>query len=113
MRILFAVIMASMLAACTSMLLGNASTNESGISSDHRTASQAAADNAMSAAIRKRFSADSLIKQYAIGISTIDSNVTLSGTVGNYEARDRAIQIATDTDGVRNVTNRIIVNTNL
>ena len=37
----------------------------------------------------------------------------LNGTVGNFPARDRAVKIATDTDGVRSVRNQIMVNTNL
>jgi len=38
---------------------------------------------------------------------------TLSGTVGSFPARDRAVQIATDTDGVNSVRNQVMVNTNL
>lgn len=54
-----------------------------------------------------------MVSKYAIGIRTVDSNVTLSGTVGSFPARDRAVQIATGTDGVKNVRNQIMVNTNL
>ena len=72
-----------------------------------------AADNTISATIRRKFGAESTLSQYAIGIRTVDRNVTLSGTVGSFPARDRAVQIATDTDDVNDVRNRIMVNTNL
>ena len=113
MRVLMAVVLVMMLPACTSMLVGNASSGDGNISTDTRSGSQVAADNTISSTIRRKLSADSMVSKYAIGIRTVDSNVTLSGTVGSFPARDRAVQIATDTDGVRNVRNQIMVNTNL
>lgn len=113
MRVLSAAILVLMMPACTSMLLASASSGEGGVSTDNRSSSQVAADNTISATIRRKLSADSTVSQYAIGIRTIDSNVTLSGTVGSFPARDRAVQIATDTDGVTSVRNQVMVNTNL
>jgi hyperosmotically inducible protein len=113
MRVLIAAIMVLMLPACTSLLLGNASSGDGGVSTDQRSSSQVAADNTISATIRRKLGADSAVSQYAIGIRTVDRNVTLSGTVGSFPARDRAVQIATDTDGVNSVRNQIMVNTNL
>jgi len=108
-----AVMLMMILPACTSMLLGNASGGDGNVSTDTRSGSQVAADNTISSTIRRKLSADTMVSKYAIGIRTVDSNVTLSGTVGSFPARDRAVQIATDTDGVRNVRNQIMVNTNL
>ena len=113
MRNLLVAILMLSLAVCTSLLLGNASSAESGASTDTRSSSQVTADNMISATIRRKFSTESTVSQYAIGIRTVDSSVTLSGTVGSYPARDRAVQIATATDGVRSVRNQIMVNTNL
>ncbi len=113
MRLLLAVLLVATLPACTSILLGEASTSERGLSTEARSSAQVAADNALAASIRRNLGADATVNQYDIGISTVDSNVTLSGTVGSFAARDRAVQIASDTDGVRGVTNRIVVNTNL
>ena len=113
MRVLIAAILVLMLPGCTSMLLGSASSSEGGVSSDSRSSSQVAADNTISAQIRRKFSDDSAVSQFAIGIRTVGSKVTLSGTVGSFAARDRAVQIASDTDGVNSVRNQIMVNTNL
>lgn len=113
MRVLLVAILMLSLAGCTSLLLGNASTSESGMSTDTLSSSQVAADNTISATIRRKFSADATLSRYSIGIRTVDSNVTLSGTVGSFPARDRAVQIATDTDGAKSVRNQIMVNTNL
>ena len=53
------------------------------------------------------------LNDYVIGIRTASGNVTLTGTVGSYPARDKAVSIARNTAGVRSVENRIVVNTNL
>lgn len=113
MRILITALLTLLLAGCTSLLLGSAESGEVTYPAETRNSSQVAADEAISEAIRKKLSADKAVNRYAIGITTRDSVVTLSGTVGSYAARDRAIQLATTTDGVRSVNNSIIVNTNL
>ena len=110
MRLLLILLSFSCLTACTSMLLGTPQSREP-VSSDSRPAATASADASISAAIRERFAADSELGQYAIGIRTSSGRVTLSGTVGSYSARDRAVQIARNTSGVRAVTNRMVVNT--
>ncbi len=112
MHKLVVILLVLMLPACTSILLGDASTRETGVATDDRSSSEVAADNAISAAIRQNLSADPAVRRYAIGISTVDGHVTLSGTVGSFAARDGAVRIANGTDGVRSVRNRIIVNTN-
>ena len=113
MRVLIAAVMILSLPACTSLLLGDASSGDGGMSRDQRSSTQVVADNTISATIRRKFGADSMLSQYTIGIRTVDRNVTLSGTVGSFPARDRAVQIATDSDDVNNVRNQIMVNTNL
>ena len=112
MRMLIIVVALLTVPGCTSILLGDASSGEGSMPADERGSAQLAADDAISAAIRRKLSADELLSRYAIGIRTVNGEVTLSGTVGSYEARDRAVQVATATDGVRRVSNRLIVNTN-
>lgn len=94
------------------MLLGNTSSRESTTDSPVASTSSAA-DTAISGEIRRRIGADRSLQDYAIGIRSQSGRVTLSGTVGSYEHRDRAVAIARETSGVRAVDNRIIVNTNL
>ena len=113
MRILILTLAILALPACTSLLVGDSSSSETVVGTDERSSAEVASDNAISAAIRRQLSSDTLVREFAIGIRTVDSNVTLTGTVGSYPARDRAIQIANNTDGVRGVNNRIMVNTNL
>ncbi len=113
MRVAVVALMIIALAGCTSMLLGNNSSGDMGTAVAERSSAQVAQDDAISASIRRQFSADSAVSQYPIGIRTIDRKVTLSGTVGSYQVRDRAVQIATNTMNVGSVNNRMIVNTNL
>ncbi len=112
MRVLTVAILLLMLPACTSLLLGKGSSGDGAMATDDRSSAQVAEDNTISATIRRRFSADSSVSKYAVGIRTVDNIVTLSGTVDSFPARDRAARIATDTDGVKSIKNQIVVNTN-
>ena len=112
MRTLRLLLVAFALSGCTSMLLGNTSSRESTAGSSTSSTSSAA-DTAISGEIRRKLGADASLRDSAIGIRSQSGRVTLSGTVASYEQRDRAVAIASDTNGVRSVDNRIIVNTNL
>lgn len=112
MRTLLLLGLAVLHTACTSMLLGSAGGGETA-PVDRRADGVAAADSSISAAIRERFQSDAELRRYGLGIRTYNGTVTLSGTVGSYPSRDRAVRIARATQGVRNVNNRIVVNTNV
>ena len=112
MRVVLILIAVMAFPACTSMLLGNPSSSEPA-ATDKQVAVPTGTDTAISGSIRQELGADTGLRAYAIGIRTISGIVTLSGTVGSYPARDRAVQIAAGTKGVKRVDNRIIVNTNL
>ena len=113
MRVAITALMIIGLAGCTSMLLGNNTSSDMSAAAPDRSSTEVAQDDAISASIRQQFSADTALSQYPIGIRTVDRRVTLSGTVGSYQVRDRAVQIAGNTKNVGGVTNRMIVNTNL
>ena len=100
------------LSACTAMLLGNNSSPERNRTQTRSTA-EVQSDNTISGSIRAQYSRDADLHNYVIGIRTISGNVTLTGTVGSYPARDKAVSIASGTSGVKSVDNRIVVNTNL
>ena len=111
MRATVTLIICTLLSGCSGYLLADRQpaavmTPEGGTHTSVR-------DSAISGEIRQRFNADDELAGYRLGISTSAGRVTLSGAVGNYPARDRAVQLARSTNGVREVDNRIVVNTNL
>lgn len=109
----FIVILASFsLWGCAGMLLGGGSTSER-TSTTRQSTSQTSADRAISGVLRQKYSADREISQYGIGIRAVSGRVTLTGTVGSYEIRDRVVNIAQNTNGVNSVDSRVIVNTNM
>lgn len=101
-----------MMMGCSSMLLGNGSSNDSSPSTSTGATASSEEDNVISAAIRQAYSDDQELRQFNIGVRTVSGRVTLTGTVGSYASRDRAVEIASNTRGVDNVSNRLVVNTN-
>jgi hyperosmotically inducible protein len=79
------------------------------VGKDERTASVVAADSAITTSIKGKYVADSLVSVFNIGVRTYEGTVTLSGTVGSILARDRAVSLARETDGVVTVNDQIII----
>lgn len=90
------------------MLLGNGQAR-GGAERAPRSSMEVASDNALVASVRRRFNDDALLSQYDLRIEAYQGRVTLSGTVGSYSARDRAVSVASGIDGVQGVSNRIRV----
>ena len=111
-NIVLGVLATTALSGCTGLLLGSNSTPESRPAAAAGSAATAE-DSRISGVIRQRFSQDPDVSRYALGISTVSRKVTLSGTVGSYDVRDKALQLASSTEGVHSVDSRIVVNTNL
>ena len=61
--------------------------------------------------IQAQYFADSDVKGRNIDVTTANGVVTLSGTVDNESTRRRAIEIARSTDGVREVEDRLRIET--
>jgi osmotically-inducible protein OsmY len=61
------------------------------------------------AKISGKYALDDLIKAYRIDIDERDGVVTLSGTVGSTEAKERAVRLARETGGVRQVIDHLQV----
>jgi hyperosmotically inducible periplasmic protein len=72
----------------------------------------AQSDPGVTTAVKSKFAADDTVKAYQIDVDTKDRIVTLSGTVETAAAKEQALMIARQTDGVRDVVDRIAVNPN-
>ncbi len=59
--------------------------------------------------VKTKLAADDVVKAYQVDVDTQNRVVTLSGDVETSMAKDRAITIARETDGVRDVIDRMIV----
>jgi hyperosmotically inducible protein len=61
-------------------------------------------DNALiTATVKARLAADPTVSAFAIDVDTADGVVSLTGVVNDEQARQRAIQLAQETEGVKGV----------
>ncbi len=103
MRILVLMLALALTSACTAMVLGG------GSSAPAQSGTTASFDAAIAANIREHFASDSTLAAYNVGVRSDSGNVTLTGTVENYVAREQASRLAKATNGVKSVTNQIVV----
>ena len=73
------------------------------------TAACAQSDAGITTAVKSKFAADDTVKAYQINVDTKDKIVTLKGEVDTAAAREKAVEIARATDGVRDVVNVLVV----
>lgn len=64
---------------------------------------QAIDDGVITAKVKAKLVEDPVTKAHQINVDTFKGNVQLSGFVESDQARTRALQIARDVDGVKNV----------
>jgi len=67
-------------------------------------------DAMLTARIKARMTADGRISPSRVDVDTLNSNVTLRGEVPTQEEKDAAAQVARNVEGVRSVSDQIIVN---
>lgn len=72
-------------------------------------AKEALEDGALTAKIKSKMTLDDTIKASRINVDTVDRVVTLTGIVETEAQRQRALQLARETNGVRNVVDRLTV----
>jgi len=106
MRIPFILLLVLVVTGCSALAVGGSSGGYQQSSSD-RSASVVSSDNTITAAIRAEFTADSLVGGFNLGIRTYKGTVTLSGSVSSLAAREQAVRLARNTDGVVAVNNQI------
>jgi hyperosmotically inducible protein len=66
-------------------------------------------DPGITTAVKSKLAADDTVKAYRIDVDTKDRVVTLNGAVDTPIARDRAVELARSTEGVKDVVNELTV----
>jgi hyperosmotically inducible periplasmic protein len=66
-------------------------------------------DPGITTAVKTKMAADDVVKARTIDVTTHDRIVTLSGEVNATDERERAVRIARETNGVRDVVDQLIV----
>ena len=74
------------------------------------TVACAQTDAGITTNVKTKLAADDTVKAYQIDVDTANGVVTLTGTVENTAAKDMAVAITRQTDGVTDVVDRITVN---
>jgi hyperosmotically inducible protein len=64
-------------------------------------------EGALTAKIKSKMALDDYVKARTIGVDTVGSVVTLTGSVGSLVERDRAVRLATETEGVTKVIDKL------
>jgi hyperosmotically inducible periplasmic protein len=73
------------------------------------TAACGQTDAGITTAVKSKLVADDTVKAYRIDVDTKDKVVTLKGDVDSRAARDRAVELARATDGVREVVDVMVL----
>lgn len=66
-------------------------------------------DAGITTAVKSKFAADDTVKAYQIDVTTENKIVTLEGRVENSAAKEQALTIARNTDGVQEVVDKLVV----
>ena len=66
-------------------------------------------DSGITTSVKSQLAADDVVKAYQIDVDTEGTVVTLRGEVDSMAARERAVQIASATEGVSNVVDELVV----
>ena len=73
------------------------------------TAACGQTDAGITTAVKSKLAADTTVKAYEIDVDTRDHVVTLTGEVETAAAKDQALRLARETDGVRDVVDQLKV----
>jgi hyperosmotically inducible periplasmic protein len=66
-------------------------------------------DTGITTAVKSKFAADDTVKAYQIDVTTENKIVTLAGNVETSAAKEQAVLLARNTDGVTEVVDRLVV----
>jgi hyperosmotically inducible periplasmic protein len=88
---------------CTNMSKGSRNDDS------HRKVGTVLNDATITANVKAKFVTDDEVKAFTINVDTYQGVVTLSGTVPNQQALNRAVKLAKETDGVRQVISKLTI----
>ena len=74
-----------------------------------KTAGEVLSDGALTTKIKAKMGLDDTVKALDLNVDTIDGVVTVTGKVRSTAERDRALALARETNGVRQVIDRIVL----
>jgi hyperosmotically inducible protein len=74
-----------------------------------KEAKEALSDGALTAKIKAKMALDDRVKALSLDVDTVNGVVTVNGKVGTEAERERALQLARETDGVRQVVDRTVI----
>jgi hyperosmotically inducible periplasmic protein len=72
-------------------------------------AEQAVTEGSLTAKIKAKMALDDTVKALNVDVDTQGGVVTLSGSVNSQAERDKALQLARETEGVTSVVDRLVV----
>ena len=72
-------------------------------------AQRALADGSLTAKIKAKMGLDDTVKALNLNVDTVDGVVTVKGVVHSEAEKQRALQLTRETDGVRQVIDRVTV----
>lgn len=107
--ILFLTIFIFFTIGCAPLWVGAGAAGGYIIASDERTMGQRVDDSLITAKVKTRLLADSMVKGFKIDVDTLEAEVTLTGIVGTDTEAQKAIELARGVKGVVKVKNNIKV----
>lgn len=96
-------------AGCAPLWVGAGAAGGYIIASDERTMGQRVDDSFITAKVKSRLLADSMVKGFKIDVDTLEREVTLTGIVSTDKEAQKAIELARGVKGVVKVKNNIKV----
>ena len=107
--ILFLTVSFFFTAGCAPLWLGAGAAGGYIIASDERSVGQRFDDSFITAKVKSKLLADSMVKGFKIDVDTLEGEVTLTGIVSTEKEAKRAIDLARGVKGVVKVKNNITV----
>lgn len=96
-------------AGCAPLWVGAGAAGGYIIASDERTMGQRVDDSFITAKVKSKLLADSMVKAFKIDVDTLEREVTLTGIVSTETEAQRVIELARGVKGVVKVKNNIKV----